>query len=139
MGGWKEAGGTTPRAPPLSPGVGRTHPVSIKALGNRAPQGSMNAAPLFPVGFRCISTSFSHSSRKAQKPFSSRAERAEEGVGWGFSPLELRSCKTGPGSLPGGIPEKPRGRRREREKTECVCVVFELLKEEEAHLRLGSG
>nr|XP_020749039.1 cadherin-3 isoform X1 [Odocoileus virginianus texanus] len=40
----------------------------------------MNGAPLFPVEFRCISTSFSHSGREAQKPFSSRAAKAEEGA-----------------------------------------------------------
>ncbi|XP_055268417.1 cadherin-3 isoform X4 [Moschus berezovskii] len=56
----------------------------------------MNAAPLFPVGFRCISTSFSHSSRKAQKPFSSRAAKAEEGAQVYWPPCAASEpCRTG--------------------------------------------
>ena len=123
MGGWKEAEGTTPRAPPRSPGVGRTHPASIKALGNRAPQGSMNGAPLFPVEFRYISTSFSHSGREAQKPFSSRAVKAEEGVGWGFFPSPTQNLQDR-----AWVPAERNSRKAKRTQegrgkdSVCVCV-----------------
>ena len=121
MGGWKEAEGTTPRAPPRSPGVGRTHPASIKALGNRAPQGRVNGAPLFPVEFRCISTSFSHSGREAQKPFSSRAAKAEEGVGWGVSPSRTQNLRDR-AWVPAERNSRKAKRTQEGRGKDCVCV-----------------
>ena len=126
MGGWKEAEGTTPRAPPRSPGVGRTHPASIKALGNRAPQGSVNGAPLFPVEFRCISTSFSHSGREAQKAFSSRAAKAEEGVGWGVFPSRTQNLQDR-AWVPAERNSRKAKRTQEGRGKDCVCVKVGVL------------